>query len=287
MMKMNARQLGNTRLAMLNKPRELATRAEFTEDIRRNWLNALEATVQVGRRLNEAKEKLPHGEYEAMVEQDLPFKPATARKLREVAAFVDSGKVPLEQLPEAYSTVYAIATMTEERRQEALEQGVIRPDMTRRELEAFRETASAATPPDPDPQVSGLLPIVSQHRPGTGFEALFAAMPGTMSGAFPFKPAEVEPPIIDVEAVPAGNDRQPDLADGASPPPTAAELMALPWYVDQDFLGTVLAAGDGLKVLVIEPHRDTGLDDAAVVVLAKYIAQLHNAMLHASRYPIP
>ncbi|WP_081863148.1 DUF3102 domain-containing protein [Azospirillum argentinense] len=115
MMKMNARQLGNTRLAMLNKPRELATRAEFAEDIRRNWMNALEATVQVGRRLNEAKEKLPHGEYEAMVEQDLPFKPATARKLREVATFVDSGKVPLEQLPEAYSTVYAIATMPEER----------------------------------------------------------------------------------------------------------------------------------------------------------------------------
>lgn len=230
MMKMNARQFGNTRLAMLNKPRELATRAQFAEDIRRNWLNALEATVQVGRRLNEAKEKLPHGEYEAMVEQDLPFKPATARKLREVAAFVDSGKVPLEQLPEAYSTVYAIATMPEERRQEALEQGVIRPEVTRRELERFKE-----------------------------------------------------PLTIDVEAVLDSTDREPDPANDKSSPPTAADLMALPWYVDQDFLGTVLATGNGKTVLVIDPYREAGLDGTAVADLAKHITQLHNATLRAGR----
>lgn len=229
MMKMNARQLGNTRLAMLNKPRELATRTEFAEDIRRNWLNALEATVQVGRRLNEAKEKLPHGEYEAMVEQDLPFKPATARKLREVATFVDSGKVPLEQLPEAYSTVYAIATMPEERRQEALEQGVIRPDVTRRELERFKE-----------------------------------------------------PSAIYVDIAPDRTDRQPDPANDGPSLPTAAKLMALPWSVDQDSLGTVRAASEGVTVLVIAPYRDTRLDAAAVVALAEHIVQLHNATLRTS-----
>ncbi|PNQ99356.1 hypothetical protein C1S70_07255 (plasmid) [Azospirillum argentinense] len=174
MMKMNARQLGNTRLAMLNKPRELATRAEFAEDIRRNWLNALEATVQVGRRLNEAKEKLPHGEYEAMVEQDLPFKPATARKLREVATFVDSGKVPLEQLPEAYSTVYAIATMPEEQRQKALEQGLIQPDMTRRELEVFKMSALTNTPPAPKPRAPKPFPTDRARRIDADVEVLFA-----------------------------------------------------------------------------------------------------------------
>ncbi|QCN96645.1 DUF3102 domain-containing protein (plasmid) [Azospirillum argentinense] len=279
MMKMNARQLGNTRLAMLNKPRELATRAEFAKDIRRNWLNALEATVQVGRRLNEAKEKLPYGEYEAMVEQDLPFKPATARKLREVAAFVDSGKVPLERLPEAYSTVYAIATMPEERRQEALKQGVIRPGMARRELEQFKTPLPHSMLPAPASRALVPIPTESTHCPAASLETLFAGTSDTALTMFPSKPAVVKLLAIDVEVVPSSTDRQTDAANEEPSPPNTVELMALPWYVDRNSLGTVLAAGDGVTVLVINPHRDTKLDDAAAVVLAEHIAQLHNATL--------
>lgn len=281
MMKMNARQLGNTRLAMLNKPRELATRAEFVEDIRRNWLNALEATVQVGRRLNEAKEKLPHGEYEAMVEQDLPFKPATARKLREVATFVDSGKVPLEQLPEAYSTVYAIATMSDERRYEALEQGVIRPDVTRRELEQFKAPAPPITPPFLASQALKSILTESTHHPAAGLKTLFVATPDTALTMFPFKSAEVKPPAIDIETVPVSTARQPDMVNDKPCRRSAAKLMALPWYVDQGSLDTVRAAGGGVTVLVIDPNRDTGLDDSAVAALAEHIAQIHNATLRA------
>ena len=90
------RSLGDARLSMLATPRPLTTRAEFAADIRREWSNALEATIAVGRRLNEAKAALPHGEYEAMVATDLPFSTSTARKLREIAAFVDEGQVPLD-----------------------------------------------------------------------------------------------------------------------------------------------------------------------------------------------
>ncbi|WP_377808014.1 DUF3102 domain-containing protein [Azospirillum sp. A29] len=158
-----ARSLGNARLSMLAKPRTLTTRAEFAADIRREWTNALEATVAVGRRLNEAKEALPHGEYEAMVTNDLPFSTSTARKLREIAAFVDEGKVPLDRLPEAMGTLYAIATLPDETRQQALEQGVIRPEVTRAEVAALKvpvlpaqtvvtvapPAAPAASPPTP------------------------------------------------------------------------------------------------------------------------------------------
>ncbi len=133
-----ARSLGNARLSMLAKPRILTTRAEFVADIRREWTNALEATVAVGRRLNEAKEALPHGEYEAMVTNDLPFSTSTARKLREIAAFVDEGKVPLDRLPEAMGTLYAIATLPEETRQQALDAGTIHPEVTRAEVAALK-----------------------------------------------------------------------------------------------------------------------------------------------------
>ncbi|SMF72187.1 Protein of unknown function [Azospirillum oryzae] len=148
-----ARSLGNARLSMLAKPRPLTTRAEFAADIRREWTNALEATVAVGRRLNEAKEALPHGEYEAMVTNDLPFSTSTARKLREIAAFVDEGKVPLDQLPEAMGTLYAIATLPDETRQQALDAGTIHPAVTRAEVAALKpparpvEVIALSTPP--------------------------------------------------------------------------------------------------------------------------------------------
>lgn len=139
------RSLGDARLSMLATPRPLTTRAEFAADIRREWSNALEATIAVGRRLNEAKAALPHGEYEAMVATDLPFSTSTARKLREIAAFVDEGQVPLDRLPEAMSTLYAIATLPDDTRQQALDAGTIHPAVTRSEVEALK--VPAVTPP--------------------------------------------------------------------------------------------------------------------------------------------
>ncbi|CBS88693.1 DUF3102 domain-containing protein [Azospirillum lipoferum] len=147
------RSLGDARLSMLATPRPLTTRAEFAADIRREWSNALEATIAVGRRLNEAKAALPHGEYEAMVATDLPFSTSTARKLREIAAFVDEGQVPLDRLPEAMSTLYAIATLPNDTRQQALDAGTIHPAVTRGEVEALKVPAVTppARPPAPPP----------------------------------------------------------------------------------------------------------------------------------------
>lgn len=140
------RSLGDARLSMLATPRPLTTRAEFAADIRREWSNALEATIAVGRRLNEAKAALPHGEYEAMVATDLPFSTSTARKLREIAAFVDEGQVPLDRLPEAMSTLYAIATLPDDTRQQALDAGAIHPAVTRGQVEALKVPAATPAP---------------------------------------------------------------------------------------------------------------------------------------------
>lgn len=143
------RSLGNARLSLLAKPRTLSTREEFAADIRREWSNALEATIAVGRRLNEAKAALPHGEYEAMVASDLPFSTSTARKLREIAAFVDDGRVPLDRLPEAMSTLYAIATLPDDTRQRALDAGTIHPAVTRAQVGALKVQAVAPVPAQP------------------------------------------------------------------------------------------------------------------------------------------
>lgn len=255
----NARSLGNTRLSMLAAPRALSSRAEFVADIRREWTNALEATVQVGRRLNEAKAALPHGEYEAMIESELPFSPATARKLREVAAFVDSGKVPLDQLPEAYSTLYAIATLPDEARRRAVDQGVIRPDVTRAEVEAFKAPKpEPAAGPRPADLFSGAEP--PPQRPTSA-----AIWPNADGPALP-------PPLIDAESPPPPPSVEP-------PKPVGVQAaINHPWSNAASDPGAILVdwgTGAALTLLVVVPH------DPAAADIVRHVIALHNASLGA------
>lgn len=240
--------LGNARLSLLAKPRTLSTREEFAADIRREWSNALEATVAIGRRLNEARATLPHGDYEAMVANDLPFSPATARKLRECAELVDSGKVPLDRLPEAYSTVYAIATLPDEVRQDALDAGVIRPDMTRAEVEGLR----------------------AARRPAVG------------KGDTPARPAGA----AEVEAV-AADDLPASVALPPPPvairePAVRSSLEAaldLPWFVHPQDTASVMVRIDGEDLVVMAALTDR----PAAATIAGYVVNLHNARLMAGK----
>lgn len=281
----------NTRFSMLNVARPLSTRAEFAADIRRNWLNALEATVQVGRRLIEAKETLPHGEYEAMIEQDLPFKASTARKLREVAAFVDSNKIPLEQLPDAYSTVYAIATMPEKQLREALDQGVIRPDVTREEVLAFKQPAPAAPAalpvPTPAPASAPAAECPQPERRamlGRGLEALFTgAAPDPLAVSIPAS-LPMTPTLPEFRPAESSADVGEDDEEGDPPTPLAEDVMARPWRAGEP--GEVVAELPGhgtVMVLAVDPMGDSGIPDTAAARIAEYIVNLHNARLMAGR----
>ncbi|MGI9169400.1 MAG: DUF3102 domain-containing protein [Caulobacteraceae bacterium] len=49
------------------------------------WRATIDGVFEVGRLLAEAKVALPHGAFEAMVENDLPFKPSAAQRLMAVA----------------------------------------------------------------------------------------------------------------------------------------------------------------------------------------------------------
>ncbi len=117
----------NTRLAMLNVRRELATRVEFAAEINRLVDQGLETMVEAGRRLAEAKAALPHGEFEAMLREDLDLDPSAAYRLRVVAEFVDSGAVAKEDLPGHYSKIFILATLTPEQMEAARSRGLGQP----------------------------------------------------------------------------------------------------------------------------------------------------------------
>ena len=62
-----------------------AGRAEWAASIRDMWTAAAESFIGAGRELIDAKAVLPHGDFQAMVDAELPFGARTARRLMEIA----------------------------------------------------------------------------------------------------------------------------------------------------------------------------------------------------------
>ncbi len=126
------------RRGALPTPAILRTRANFAEAISVAWGEAEESFTLIGRHLNHAKSVLDHGEFMAMVASDLPFKYSTANRLMKVAAALDAGILPLDRLPPSYATVYELLTLSEDERRRAIEEGVVRREMQRKDVAEFR-----------------------------------------------------------------------------------------------------------------------------------------------------
>ncbi|MEI8393952.1 MAG: hypothetical protein WCF85_04395 [Rhodospirillaceae bacterium] len=128
-------------------PAQLESRDEYVREIASLWRNAQEKFLLIGRYLVVARAKLPHGDYQTMVESELPFGYQVSYQLRVVAEAIDSGKLLGERMPLSYATVYQLATLTDANLKLAEQSNLIRPDVTRPEITEFkrrlRQTALA------------------------------------------------------------------------------------------------------------------------------------------------
>ncbi|WP_426960033.1 hypothetical protein [Muricoccus radiodurans] len=115
------------------------TRDEYAREIKGLWTGAQIRFIQIGRYLNAAKARLQHGDYEAMVEADLPFSPRTAYQFRMAAAAVDEGRIPEDRLPPSYTIAYLLSTFDPSLLEEAKKADLLRPDVKRAEILRFRE----------------------------------------------------------------------------------------------------------------------------------------------------
>jgi hypothetical protein len=66
-------------------PTNTPTRSAFVAEIADLWHRGYENIRDIGRKLNAAKDALAHGEFEAMIENDLPFTASYARRFMRVA----------------------------------------------------------------------------------------------------------------------------------------------------------------------------------------------------------
>jgi hypothetical protein len=94
------------------KPLVEACRRQWGERITARWKNSVEAIVAVGQLLLAAKADLPHGDFEAMVRNDLPFKERTAERLMAIASnkyLANPTHVSL--LPASWATLYQLSRL--------------------------------------------------------------------------------------------------------------------------------------------------------------------------------
>jgi hypothetical protein len=123
----------------------LPTREAYAAEVARLWREAQDRFVAIGEYLVHAKQTLPHGEYEKMVAGDLPFGRAVAHALRTVALAVSDGKIAKPDLPRSYTTAYFLAALKPHHLALARERGLIRPDVSRSAVDAFRRELRSGT----------------------------------------------------------------------------------------------------------------------------------------------
>jgi hypothetical protein len=118
-------------------------RDQYAAEIHALWKQAQSAFLRIGHYLDLAKERLPHGEFEEMIERDLPFDRRTAFMIRSAARAVRSGRLPAERLPPNYSVIYQLATLDDDKLKAAEAEGLIRPTLRRSEVIAFKRRLGA------------------------------------------------------------------------------------------------------------------------------------------------
>lgn len=122
--------------------RILRTRGE----IQKKWGDARDSFLAIGRALIALENELTKAEFAKLrrgTERLFPFSDATATQLRQIARAVDGGRIPVEACPGSYGTAYQITLLTERQLFVARERGLIRPDVTRREIMQLRREVSA------------------------------------------------------------------------------------------------------------------------------------------------
>jgi hypothetical protein len=114
---------------------------ELRGEVRRHWGAARDSFLAIGRALVAAEARLSKLEYERLragMDRLFPFGDAVASQLRQVARAVDDNRIPEDSCPGSYATAYQIAVLKPNELEMAMARGLIRQDVTRKEIIPFR-----------------------------------------------------------------------------------------------------------------------------------------------------
>ena len=127
--------LDGSRSAMDPKTESTAWSAKITQQRQAS----LAAILECGNLLRQAKDRLAHGEFQNMIERDLPFGPRTAQRLMALAAHpCITNATYASHLPGSWDTLYELTKLSDAAFGERVADGSIHPEMSKREAAALR-----------------------------------------------------------------------------------------------------------------------------------------------------
>lgn len=233
---------------------DIAAAQDWADRIGTAWRKSVEAIFETGRLIAQAKDALPHGEFTAMIETQLPFGASTAQRLMMVARDERlTNPAHVQHLPPSWGTLYELTKLDDDTLTRRIKEGTIRPDMQRRDvsvqgersLMAGREQAAGLDFfPTPPWATRSLVEVILPHL-GVSIDGLTVYDPGCgeghITGALTEYPANV-----------IGTDIKDYASDGREVPAWAGEL---------DYLDRSSAAPQADWVIMNAPFSDEELGD--------------------------
>lgn len=145
------------------------TREQWAKQLNATWHAAkdsmLEAIFALGRDLLAARhgpDKLPHGEFQAMVREDLEFTPRTAQMLMKVASDQRLTKAKhASLLPPNWYALYLLSRLDDETFGRLVNDGTVCPDMERNAVSKVLRLAKVS---EDERHVLSLVPVVGKFR---------------------------------------------------------------------------------------------------------------------------
>lgn len=127
--------------------------ARLRSEIREGWKSAASAFLLIGRALCRIEAMLARADFHRLIsdQQFLPFGRASAVKMMSVARAVDGGRIEPQRLP-PYSVAYELVTLPDPLLRLAAAQGLVRPDVKRVEIAAFKLAQRPDAPERVDPE---------------------------------------------------------------------------------------------------------------------------------------
>ena len=135
------------------------TRAVWATEITGIYREGIVTTaLDTGKVLLAAKDDLrkrsSHGEWLAMIESDLPFSASVAQRYMKIAKrFANTATMQL--LPADYSSLYELAKLSDAEIGQAMANGQINPETTRKQAAALGKSSGKIKSPNPKSEKSG------------------------------------------------------------------------------------------------------------------------------------
>jgi hypothetical protein len=119
---------------------------QIRHEVHAEWRKAKQSFLAIGKSLLAVEQTLTADEFRRLskgTERVFPFSETIATQLRQVARAVLSGRLNETEIPGSYSVAYQIAVMDGPTIEIARSRNLVRPDVTRTEVIAFRREVNA------------------------------------------------------------------------------------------------------------------------------------------------